>query len=228
MERKIQRYGLILLWSILYIVYTSLFGVRLKGWNWNIGGYCYNPHKISLPTASHPYVDNIYISMTCFYVFGSLIWASGFINFYVSALLTRFKVEQHRVRLFNKFRDRVAEAVVLMVAALQLPLHLYSLLALRASNEKLLNSGTTEQEWGFGQVVAVMLLGSNVLGFLNGVQGMFVCFAMSPRCIMINKAVKLTHPTDYREWKKLVTEHRAEERSEAAAQKLTTGQAQGV
>jgi heme/copper-type cytochrome/quinol oxidase subunit 4 len=200
----------------------------LKGWNWNIGGHCYNPHKISLPTASHPYVDNIYIGMTCFYVFGSLTWASRLVNLYLPILLTIYGVKQHRVRLFNKVGGRAAEAVVLMVAALQLPLHLYSLLALRASNEKLLNSGTTEQEWGFGQVVAVMLLGSNVLGLLNGVQGMFVCFAMSPRCITINKAVKLTHPTDYREWKKLVAEHRAEERSGAAAQKLTTGQAQGV
>jgi hypothetical protein len=156
-------------------------------------------------------------------------WASGIVNLYLCATLIVFGFEERRFsKYFSKYSGRATEAFVLGVAALQLPVHLYSLLALRASNEKFLNSGTTEQEWGFGQIVAMIPLGSNVLGVLSGVQGMFFCFAVSLRCIMRNKAVKITHSTDYHEWKKSVAKHRAEERNGAAAQKLTTGQAQVV
>jgi hypothetical protein len=88
----------------------------------------------------------------------------------VSTLFHEFQQQRFKTSWFS-------EMWVLSWAALQVPLHLYSLLALRASNDKLLNSGITEQEWGFGQIVAVMLLGTNVLGLLNGVQGMsvFIC-----------------------------------------------------
>lgn len=49
--------------------------------------------------------------------------------------------------------------MVLSVALLQCPLHGYILFALRASNEDYL-SGESENVWGFGQIVALVLLTS--------------------------------------------------------------------
>ena len=54
---------------------------------------------------------------------------------------------------------------------LQCPLHIYSIFALRAANERYLEGGTTEQEWGFGQIAAVVLLGENILQIMDGVVG---------------------------------------------------------
>jgi hypothetical protein len=64
---------------------------------------------------------------------------------------------------------------VLSVAMLQFPLHAYSIFTLRASNEKLLRSGNMEQQWGFGQIAAILLLGSNLIVLLNGLQGVLHC-----------------------------------------------------
>jgi hypothetical protein len=49
------------------------------------------------------------------------------------------------------------QTLVTVFALLQYPLHLYSVIALRASNQSLL-SGESENEWGFGQIVAVFLV----------------------------------------------------------------------
>ncbi|KAJ2987719.1 hypothetical protein NUW58_g4350 [Xylaria curta] len=51
---------------------------------------------------------------------------------------------------------------VLTVALVQYPVHVYTLYALRASNESYL-SGDSENQWGFGQVVALVLVASVLL-----------------------------------------------------------------
>jgi hypothetical protein len=58
-----------------------------------------------------------------------------------------------------------------MIAMMQCPLHIYSIFALRASNERFLGDGGSEQEWGFGQIAAVILLGGNILHFVDGIAG---------------------------------------------------------
>jgi hypothetical protein len=60
---------------------------------------------------------------------------------------------------------------ILMIALLQCPLHIYSIFALRAANERYLEGGSEEAQWGFGQTVAVVLLGGNVLQIVDGVVG---------------------------------------------------------
>lgn len=75
------------------------------------------------------------------------------------------------------------ETMALGIAALQFPLHLYSVFTLRASNEHLLNSGNTEQQWGFGQIVAVVILGQNLTVLLNGISGnhvLLILFMVKP------------------------------------------------
>jgi hypothetical protein len=74
-------------------------------------------------------------------------------------------------------KDRAAtHNIILGIAALQFPLHVYSIFTLRSLNESLLISGSAEQEWGFGQIVAVILLGTNLVTLVNGFQGMLSSF----------------------------------------------------
>jgi hypothetical protein len=61
--------------------------------------------------------------------------------------------------------------LVLEFAFLQFPLHAYSVITLRRSNDSLLISGITEQEWGFGQVSAMILLAPNIVGIVVGITG---------------------------------------------------------
>ncbi|EXA53647.1 hypothetical protein FOVG_01382 [Fusarium oxysporum f. sp. pisi HDV247] len=50
----------------------------------------------------------------------------------------------------------------------QYPLHLYMVIALRVGNESLL-SGDSENTWGFGQIVALILCAATLLGCVRGV-----------------------------------------------------------
>jgi hypothetical protein len=61
---------------------------------------------------------------------------------------------------------------ILALAMLQCPLHIYSIFALRASNEHYLEGGS-EKEWGLGQIAAVVLLGGNILQFVDGFIGRY-------------------------------------------------------
>jgi hypothetical protein len=71
-------------------------------------------------------------------------------------------------------RDLIAwqlQDLVIRVALFQCPLHIYSIFALRSSNEGFLDEGSTERDWGFGQIVAMVLLGAVVLTVADGVTG---------------------------------------------------------
>jgi hypothetical protein len=50
-------------------------------------------------------------------------------------------------------------------------LHIYSIFALRTSNEQYLETGSAEKDWGFGQIVAMVLLAANILPVVDGVAG---------------------------------------------------------
>ncbi|KAH3973040.1 hypothetical protein HBH52_147430 [Parastagonospora nodorum] len=63
------------------------------------------------------------------------------------------------------------ENQILSLALLQCPLHIYSIFALRASNERYLDGGVSGSDWGFGQIVAIVLLGANFLSIADGITG---------------------------------------------------------
>lgn len=67
--------------------------------------------------------------------------------------------------------DRL-KVTVLMLAMLQYPLHIYMIFALRAANEYRLN-GDSENYWGFGQIVALVLLTSSILQGFRALLGRF-------------------------------------------------------
>jgi len=69
---------------------------------------------------------------------------------------------------------------VLSLAMVQYPLHLYNVFALRAANQHLL-SGESENTWGFGQIVALIMVGQTLVEFCRGVKGM--CHTSVPICL---------------------------------------------
>lgn len=66
------------------------------------------------------------------------------------------------------------ENQILSLALLQCPLHIYSIFALRASNERYLDGGVSGSDWGFGQIVAMVLLGANFLSIADGITGKLI------------------------------------------------------
>ena len=146
------------LWGLFFLTYVILFGVRLRSWDNAIEGHCYSTDKLARPGDPHPKVDNIYITITCLYLFSTLVYClQG----------EMLKVNEEIASRLRKYRAYH----VLVIAMLQFPLHTYSVIALRIANEKLLKSGNVEQQWGFGQVAAILLLGGNLVVLLNHFQG---------------------------------------------------------
>lgn len=207
--------------SVLYLAFSILFGIALQGWDDQTLGRCYVTTNISASGAAHPYVDHIYLAVTCLFLFVILIaalpplwdlelpWARGFkirnlTN--IPMLLERFKrsgrsrryatlhsavtmylqivsivvgvasafgngvaysiVGGFRLFVDDTVWDELAEQkkqiAVICPLLFQYPLHLYMVLTMRRWNSGLLD-GDSEDAWGFGQVVALVLLAPTLL-----------------------------------------------------------------
>jgi hypothetical protein len=70
------------------------------------------------------------------------------------------------------------KSIVLQLALVQYPLHTYMLIALREGNDKLLD-GDSENYWGFGQVVALLLLASSILQGVRLIVGTYLLYILS-------------------------------------------------
>jgi len=159
----------IYVWAIFYLAYTILFGRKLQGWDYTVPAHCYNTHNLAIPSSHHPLVDNIYISITCVYIFFCLLCVYTYIHF--SKVYQDFQRKEGKPEMADGAIElgKGAQYMILLVAFLQFPLHAYSIIVLRKENESLLTGGLTEQEWGFGQVSAMILLAPNAVGLVLGV-----------------------------------------------------------
>ncbi|RYC58491.1 hypothetical protein CHU98_g7716 [Xylaria longipes] len=182
----VSRVVLILVFLSLYLVFVILFGLKLQSWDDDIPGHCYRAGGISTEGAAHPYVDNIYLAITALYLFVSLGIALKAAKINLQKYIQSLQVAatpDHRSpsrtsspNLFSKAGllllvqadidfQQLSEScfdpsfLVLTVALIQYPVHVYTLFALRKSNEPYL-SGDSENQWGFGQVVALVLVAS--------------------------------------------------------------------
>jgi hypothetical protein len=193
--------------GVLYLVFVILFGVQLGRWDDNVPGRCYNSRFLALPDADHPYVDKIYLGVTCFYMFGVLnmalvlaisrcevdqVWgglrpAIEFCRVYTSTIdgSSRFLglgswADQAGLQsiIWYPFKIQMALAranPILFVAMLQLPLHLYFIIRLRLTNEPLLSNGTDENQWGFGQIYALIMSAGLVVECCKGYLSAYTC-----------------------------------------------------
>ena len=128
-----------------------MLGVRLNDWNDASPGRYYNTSKVALPNAKHPLVDQVYLGVTSFYVY---ILMGAATTLYITPI----------IRLYYQI-------YVVTTSTLQFLLHVYTLVALRISNEPLLDNAALENEWGFGQVVAIMMLAATLLECAIGFEG---------------------------------------------------------
>ena len=128
-----------------------MLGIRLNDWNDALPGRCYSASRIATPNAKHPLVDQIYLGVTSFYVFALMVTAT---------ILCRKPI----TRLY-------CQKTIVTTGTLQFLLHVYTLAALRISNEPLLDNAALENEWGFGQVVAMMMLAATLLECARGFEG---------------------------------------------------------
>lgn len=191
--------------GILYLVFAILFGVYLGQWDDNVPGRCYRTRGLALPAAHHPYVDRIYLGVTCLYMFSMLFFAWAL-------ALSRCKVDPAWGRrrsalaaqvikscsVYMRIYDRSSKLTplgnwvnqqglksvvwyllvvpvalpranpVLTAAMLQLPLHLYFIIRLRLTNEPLLSNGSDENDWGFGQIYALIMSAGLVVDCCKG------------------------------------------------------------
>jgi hypothetical protein len=85
-------------------------------------------------------------------------------------------------------RDLLAwqmQDAVVRIALFQCPLHIYSIFALRSANEGFLDEGSTERDWGFGQIVSMVLLGTIVLTVSDGITGKLMLGDLVERDILM-------------------------------------------
>lgn len=150
------RYISIGIFGIFYIAFTIMLGIRLNQWNDRIPGQCFNASKIALPNARHPYVDQIYLGVTSFYLFGLLL-----------------NIVQPRIIGISTVQEGI-----LTISIAQFILHVYMVISLRISNHSLLKDASLEQEWGFGQVLALVMLGSTLMECARSLEGMPVDYLL--------------------------------------------------
>lgn len=151
-----MRYFSISTFGLLYIGFAIMLGIRLDCWNNSLPGKCYRASKIALPNAKHPFVDQIYLGVTCFYVFCLMSTAK---------LLCRV----YEQRLYQ-------QKSIIVAGTLQFIVHVYTLVALLISNQSLLDNIALEESWGFGQVIAMVMLAATTL------EGKLVIAKGSPAC----------------------------------------------
>jgi hypothetical protein len=133
------------MFTALYLALTVLLGARLNSWDEEKAGKCYDGRLTSSPGAHHPSADKLYVAIT-----GSWLLVSTYAAVYGAR--KRFKA-------------------VLGFGLLQFPVHLYMLIALRTVNQSLFEGGEGENDWGFGQTVALVLLADTLISCLKGLKG---------------------------------------------------------
>lgn len=135
---------------MLYLAFVIMFGIRLNDWDDSTPGQCYSTSRIAVPDGLHPVGDQIYLGITSFYCF---------------ALLSAATIDSRA----PSRRDNAQKTVIVM-GALQFILHVYTL---RISNQSLLDDHSIEDQWGFGQILAVVMLGATVVQCGTCLEGMY-------------------------------------------------------
>ena len=151
LESQRVRYLSITIFGLLYFGFTIMLGIRLNDWNDEELGRCYNASRIALPNAKHPLDDQVYLGITSAYVFSML-------------LIVTIYCRVQALRLYW-------QKSVITVGAMQFILHIYILVALRISNQSLLDNVALEDQWGFGQVIAIVMLVATLLECAKGLEG---------------------------------------------------------
>lgn len=137
-------------------------------------------------------MDNIYIGITFFTAFSSIGLAQNLAlvslaheellkwNPARSKFIARLEKKWPLITQFYAWVLLVIEKMtslwqisLVQIALLQCPVHIWSMFTLRFANNGKLDDGRGEQEWGFGQIVAMVLVGATVFPIVDGLTGRF-------------------------------------------------------
>lgn len=138
-----MRYCSIALFLLLYLTFVIMFGIRLNDWDDSTPGQCYSTSRIAVPDGHHPIGDQIYLGITSFYCFALLVTAT--------------------IESRSPGQRNIEQKAVITMGSLQFVLHVYTAISLRISNQSLLDNPSVEENWGFGQILAVVMLGATLI-----------------------------------------------------------------
>jgi hypothetical protein len=141
------------IFSVLYVAYVSLFGQKLQDWDPSISGICYRTSGTAAPDSVHPRVDTIYLGITCTY----MLIALGFAILNTSTKVMGIVMSGLRTPKIISDTALILRLLLILSAFGQYILHTYMVIRLRKANQKFLD-GDSEDEWGFGQVIPLVLL----------------------------------------------------------------------
>lgn len=136
---------------ILYLAFSILFGVRLNDWNDEVSGQCYNSARTALLDSKHPYVDHIYLAITSLYVYAFFFAATTYLR------IPRLPVD--------------FQGAILFYGLLKFILHVYMVTSVHIANQGLLDNASLEQQWGFGQILPLIMAGSTVVECAKSLEG---------------------------------------------------------
>jgi hypothetical protein len=160
-SKRLSRFLSIALFAALYLAFVIVFGVRLNQWDYKTTRMCYNTKATSHSTDAHPWADRVYLGITCSFFYVALSGALMFEAVPLNPMTSSVEEEMNE-----------RSTVVLTLVMLQFPVHLYFVIALRATNQSLLQGGSEESSWGFGQTVAMVMLGGTLIECCKGLKGM--------------------------------------------------------
>ena len=144
----------IAIFLMLYLIFVILFGIRLNDWDDSTPGLCYSTSRITIPDGLHPKGDHIYLGVTSCYCF---------------SLLSAATIESRA----PSSQDN-AQKTVIGMGSLQSILHVYTAISHRVSNQSLLDNPSLEEQWRFGQILAVVMLGATVIQCGTCLEGMYI------------------------------------------------------
>ncbi|KAK2743478.1 hypothetical protein FQN55_007249 [Onygenales sp. PD_40] len=174
-NKRTYCYLSIFLFATLYFIFGVIFYLHMMHWDPSKPGQCYSPSGYT-----RLWTDQIYLLIIREFFYVALTLT--LIYRWRRSRLWRNVARMLRTLLYGK---TIAEArwkepvdawicecrwTVLTLAMIQFPLHLYSVVAMRRANEGLLEGGGEENRWGFGQVVAIIMLAGTLIECLKGVQ----------------------------------------------------------
>jgi len=159
----VSRGLLLFIFTAFYVAFAVLFGLRLADWENKIAGLCYHSDNIALSSAAHPAADRAYLIATSL-LMGLALAGCLVLNprafGQIWGLLDIKSTDEGRVFVLGLILLYPAFLMFLsliFVSFGQYPLHLYMAVKIRMANEKFL-SGDSENSWGFGQIVPLVLL----------------------------------------------------------------------
>jgi hypothetical protein len=137
---------------ILYFIFAVLLGIRLQGWDANSAGGCYESGVMTIEYLKHPVPDLTYLGITApvliIAILGSTLSAAHAEDFWHNGIL--------------------------FIAVLEASFHFFSIIVHRATKQNFLVSDQSDNEFGFGQIMVMVLLLSIPFECYKSFQGAYV------------------------------------------------------